>query len=74
MNKIREQNKMAEIAALSDYDIAASNLRSAATCVKAAGKATTEMGKWKWLKLAQSKLEVASSYVDDLQNRKPVPD
>ncbi len=70
MNKIREQNKVAEIAALSDYDIAASNLRSAATCVKAAGKASTEMGRYKWLRLGRAKLEVATCYMDDLQDHK----
>ncbi len=68
MSKVREQNKIAEIAALSDYDIAANNLHLASVFVRAAGQANDEMARYKWLKLARAKMDVAEFYVDDLQD------
>lgn len=66
MNKLREQNKIAEIATMSDYDIAASSLRIAITCIDVAGKSIDKTEKMKWLRLARAKMDVAGFYVDDL--------
>lgn len=67
MNKLREQNKIAEIDKLSDYDIAANNLHLASVFIKAAGRTTDEMSRYKWLKLARAKMDAAGFYMDDLQ-------
>ena len=67
MTKLREQNKIAEMETLSDYDHAANNLHSASICIRAAGRTTDEMARYKWLRLAQAKTSTAQFYLDDLQ-------
>ncbi len=70
MSKVREQNKIAEIAAVSDYEKIASAMRVAATCIDVAGKAVNEEQRQKWITLSRAKVTIASFYLDDLQDER----
>ena len=67
MNKVRELNKIAEMQVTSDYDLAANSLHLASVFVKAADQATDKMSRYKWLKSARDKVEIATFFLDSLQ-------
>ena len=67
MNKLREQNEIAEMKLVSDYEMIASALRTAVTCMTVIERAESEEQRQKWLQLARAKIEVATHYMNDLQ-------